>query len=73
MTLEDWDRIGRNTPTLVKIMPSGRFFMEDFSYAAGLAATIKALAENKLLHSDALTVTRKAIGENCEDASNWNE
>ncbi len=73
MTLEDWDRIGRNTPTLVNIMPSGRFLMEDFYYAGGLPAVIKALAENKLLHSDALTVTGKSIGENCEDASNWNE
>jgi len=33
MTLEDWDRIGRDTPTLVDIMPSGRFLMEDFYYA----------------------------------------
>src|SRR3954453_10633107 len=33
--LEDWTRIGRNTPTLVDLMPSGRFLMEEFYYAGG--------------------------------------
>jgi L-arabonate dehydrase len=73
MTLDDWDRIGHNTPTLVNIMPSGRYLMEDFYYAGGLPAVIKALTGTKLLHSEALTVTGKSIGENCEDATNWNE
>jgi L-arabonate dehydrase len=72
MTLDDWDRIGRNTPTLVDLMPSGRFLMEDFYYAGGLPAVIRTLDEHKLLHSDALTVTGKTIAENCADAPNWN-
>src|SRR5258708_26332161 len=73
LTLDDWDRIGRNTPTLVDLMPSGRFLMEDFYYAGGLPAVIRALDEHNLLHSNALTVTGKSIGENCKDAPNWNE
>jgi len=73
MTLEDWDRIGRDTPTLVDIMPSGRFLMEDFYYAGGVPAVIRMLAEHKLLHETALTVTGKTITENCKDAPNWNE
>ncbi|HXC42067.1 MAG TPA: IlvD/Edd family dehydratase [Candidatus Dormibacteraeota bacterium] len=73
LTLDDWDRIGRNTPTLVDLMPSGRFLMEDFYYAGGLPAVIRALDSKNLLHSNALTVTGKSIGENCKDAPNWNE
>jgi dihydroxy-acid dehydratase len=73
MTLDDWDRIGRNTPTLVDIMPSGRFLMEDFYYAGGVPAVVRMLAERKLLHEGALTVTGKTITENCLDAPNWNE
>src|SRR6202167_5098549 len=73
LTLDDWDRIGRNTPTLVDLMPSGRFLMEDFYYAGGLPAVIRALDSKNLLHSNALTVTGKVIGENCKDAPNWNE
>jgi dihydroxy-acid dehydratase len=73
ITLDDWDRLGRETPTLVDLMPSGRFLMEDFYYAGGQPAVIRALAEHNLLHSDALTVTGKSILENCKDAPNWNQ
>jgi dihydroxy-acid dehydratase len=73
LTLEDWDRLGRDTPTLVDLMPSGRFLMEDFYYAGGLPAVVRSLAEHRLLHPDALTVTGKSIFENCRDAANWND
>ena len=43
VTLDDWDRLGRDVPTLVDLMPSGRFLMEDFYYAGGLPAVIRAL------------------------------
>src|ERR1700692_4094608 len=29
LSLDDWDRLGRNIPTVVDLMPSGRFLMED--------------------------------------------
>jgi dihydroxy-acid dehydratase len=73
LTLEDWDRIGRETPTIVDLMPSGRFLMEDFYYAGGLPAVVRSLAEHQLLHADALTVTGKTIFDNCKDAPNWNQ
>jgi len=46
--------------------------MEDYYYAGGLPAVIRALDSHNLLHADALTVTGKSIGENCKDAPNWN-
>jgi len=73
LTLKDWDHLGRDVPTLVDLMPSGRFLMEDFYYAGGLPAVIRALAEHHLLHPNALTVTGKSIFENCKDAPNWNQ
>src|ERR1019366_4592366 len=45
VTLDDWDRLGRDVPTLVDLMPSGRFLMEDFYYAGGLPAVIRALVQ----------------------------
>jgi dihydroxy-acid dehydratase len=72
-TLDDWDRLGRDVPTLVDLMPSGRFLMEDFYYAGGLPAVIKALGEKDLIHKDALTVNGKTIWENCKTAPNWNQ
>ena len=53
-------------------MPSGRFLMEDFYYAGGLPAVIRALDQRKLIHRDALTVNGKTIWENCQAAPNWN-
>jgi L-arabonate dehydrase len=72
VTLDDWDRMGRNVPTLVDLMPSGRFLMEDFYYAGGLPAVIRALGERNLIHRDAVTVNGKTIWENCQNADNWN-
>jgi dihydroxyacid dehydratase/phosphogluconate dehydratase len=72
LSLDDWDRFGRDVPTLVDLKPSGRFLMEDFYYAGGLPAVMRALAERDLLHRDALTVNGKTIWENCQEAANWN-
>ena len=72
VSLQDWDRFGRDVPTLVDLKPSGRFLMEDFHYAGGLPAVLRALGERGLLNRDAMTVNGKTIWENCRDAPNWN-
>jgi dihydroxy-acid dehydratase len=71
-SLEDWDEFGREVPTLVDIMPSGKWLMEDYYYAGGLPAVLKMLGENGLLDKDAPTVSGKSIWENVKDAPNWN-
>jgi len=73
VTLEDWDRIGHDTPTLVDLKPSGRYLMEDYYYAGGLPAVIRHLGDQNLLHRDAMTVNGQSIWENCKDAPNWNK
>src|SRR5213078_4225623 len=50
LTLADWDRCGRDVPTLVNLMPSGRFLMEDFCYAGGIPALMKRIED--MLHLD---------------------
>ncbi|MGP1394919.1 MAG: IlvD/Edd family dehydratase [Inquilinaceae bacterium] len=71
-TLEDWDRLGHDVPTLLDLMPSGRFLMEDFYYAGGLPAIIRELGGLDLLYRDAGTVNGRTIWENCADAPCWN-
>jgi dihydroxy-acid dehydratase len=73
LSLEDWDALGRDCPTVVNLMPSGQFLMEDFFYAGGLPAVIRALGEHDRLHRDALTVNGRTIWENSCQAPNWNE
>jgi dihydroxy-acid dehydratase len=70
--LEDWDRYGREVPTLVDIMPSGKWLMEDYYYAGGLPAVMRALGEHGLLDKDALTVNGQTMWDNVKDAPNWN-
>jgi len=70
LSLDDWDRLGRDMPCLVDLMPSGRFLMEDFYYAGGLPVVIKEIG--KYLHKKALTVNGRTIWDNCKDAVNYN-
>ncbi|HEV7255239.1 MAG TPA: IlvD/Edd family dehydratase [Mesorhizobium sp.] len=70
LTLDDWDSYGRDVPTILNLMPSGRYLMEDFCYAGGLPALMKEVAE--LLDLDALTVTGRTVGENIAIAVNHN-
>jgi dihydroxyacid dehydratase/phosphogluconate dehydratase len=72
LKLGDWDRLGRDVPTLVDLMPSGRFLMEDLYYAGGLPAVIRSLGEHGLLHREALTANGKTIWENCQNAQVFN-
>ncbi|MDF2234806.1 L-arabinonate dehydratase [Albimonas sp. CAU 1670] len=73
LTLDDWDRLGRDIPTIVNLMPSGDYLMEEFFYAGGLPVVLKRLGEAGLLHRDALTVSGESAWEQVKDARNWNE
>jgi L-arabonate dehydrase len=70
--LEDFDRLGRGVHTLVNLMPSGKYLMEDFYYSGGLPAVLRELGENNLLNKSALTVNGRTIWENNKDAPCWN-
>ncbi len=72
LSLEDWDRLGREVPCLVNLMPSGAFLMEDFYYAGGLPVVLRELGERGLLHKSAITANGKAIWDNVKDATCWN-
>ncbi|XUM19554.1 IlvD/Edd family dehydratase [Bradyrhizobium oligotrophicum S58] len=72
LTLDDFDRLCRDVHCLVDLMPSGRFLMEDFYYAGGLPAVLRALGERGLLHKDARTVNGKTLWDNVAEAPNYN-
>jgi dihydroxy-acid dehydratase len=66
LELEAFDRLAREVPLLVNLMPSGTYLMEDFYYAGGLPAVVSELGDR--LHRDAVTVTGRSIGRNCDGA-----
>lgn len=70
LELKDFDILGSNVPLLVNLMPSGKFLMEDFFDAGGLPVVINQLRDS--LHTDAITVNGKPIGENNQHAECYN-
>lgn len=74
LELEDWTTIGRGTPTIVDLQPSGRYLMEEFYYAGGVPAVMRRLGEANLLpHPEALTVTGRSLWDNVQDAPCFND
>ncbi len=74
LDLDDWSRIGRGTPTLVDLQPSGRFLMEEFYYAGGLPAVLRRLGEaDRLPHREALTVNGRTLWDNVKEAPLYND
>jgi dihydroxy-acid dehydratase len=58
--------MGRETPVLVDLKPSGQHYMEHFHAAGGMATLLREL--RPLLHLDALTVTGRSLGEEIDAA-----
>ncbi|HEY2256704.1 MAG TPA: dihydroxy-acid dehydratase, partial [Variovorax sp.] len=64
--LQALDRMGRETPVLLDLKPSGQHYMEDFHQAGGMATLLREL--KPLLRLEALTVTGRTLGEEIERA-----
>ena len=72
MTLDELDALGRVTPLIANVRPSGKdYLMEDFYFAGGLRALMKQIESR--LDCSALTVTGRSMGENLEGAKVYNE
>lgn len=57
LRLEDFDKISRAIPNIVKLLPSGSHSMEELDRAGGISAVIKLLIEAKLFNGECITVT----------------
>jgi dihydroxy-acid dehydratase len=69
--LDDIDAIGRTTPVIANIRPSGsEYLMEDFFYAGGLPTLMQELGDK--LDLSATTVTGQTLGECISGAKNYN-
>jgi len=71
LDLDRFDALSRRTPVVGNIRPSGKYLMEDFFYAGGLRAAMGRIAD--LLHTDALTVNGRTLGENIAGAQVYEE
>ena len=67
LDVDRFDALSRKVPLLANVRPSGKYLMEDFYYAGGLRALLKALGG--LIKPKARTVNGKTIGQNVADAA----
>ncbi len=72
LTLDDLDALGRTTPLIANVRPSGKdYLMEDFFYAGGLRALMKQLEER--LDTSVITVTGKTLAQCLDGAKVYND
>jgi L-arabonate dehydrase len=69
LDLADFDEFSSRIPLIANVQPSGEHWIEDLFYAGGLPAVMKEI--EKHLHTDALTVNGKTLGENIAKAECW--
>ncbi|MBL8323954.1 MAG: dihydroxy-acid dehydratase, partial [Rubrivivax sp.] len=70
LSIDDFEKLGSEMPCLVNLQPSGEYLMEDFCYAGGLPAVMKAI--EKFLHLDIVTANGQTVRENIGSAQNYN-
>src|SRR5690606_3713531 len=71
LTLDDFERIGRRTPVLADLRPSGRYMMSELVAIGGIQPLMKRLLTVGLLHGDCLTVTGQTLAQNLADVADY--
>jgi dihydroxy-acid dehydratase len=68
LSVDDFDRISRNTPLLCDLKPGGKYVAADYYNAGGSRLLAARLIEAGLLHKDCIHVTGRTIAEEATDA-----
>ena len=66
LSLDDFTRIGKRSPVLADLRPSGRYLMSELVAIGGIQPLMKMLLEGGLLHGECLSVTGQTLRENLE-------
>mgnify|MGYP001574310084 FL=1 len=67
LTLKDFERIGKRTPVVADLKPSGKYSMAELVKIGGVAPLMKTLIKHNLMHGDCMTVTGKTISKNLKN------
>ena len=73
LSLDDFERIGKRTPVLADLRPSGNFLMSELIEIGGIVPLMKIMLEKDLLDGTQMTVTGKTLEENLADYGNYPE
>lgn len=64
LSLDDFDRLSKNTPYIADMKPGGRYVMADLDRYGGVALVGKRLLDAGLLNGDTIAINGKTLAEN---------
>tara|TARA_Y100000768_G_scaffold319375_1_gene255021 strand:+ start:263 stop:1936 length:1674 start_codon:yes stop_codon:yes gene_type:complete len=73
ISLDDFQRLGKRTPVLADLKPSGNYLMSELIEIGGIVPLMRKMLEKQLLHGDQMTVTGQTLEENLSDSKNYPE
>ena len=69
LAIDEIDHISRRTPLLCDLKPGGRFAAVELHRAGGIALLTRRLLDGGYVDGDAITVTGRTLGEECESVA----
>ena len=71
LTLDDFVRIGKDTPMLADVRPSGKYMMSELVAIGGIQPLMKRMLDAGMLDGSCLTVTGKTLAENLANVPDY--
>ena len=73
LSLDDFTRIGKETPMVADLRPSGKYLMSELINIGGIQPLMKIMLDRGMLDGDCLTVTGRTLAENLTDVTPYPE
>lgn len=73
LTLDDFVRLGKDTPVVADVRPSGKYLMSELIKIGGIQPLMKRMLDAGMLDGSCLTVTGKTLAENLADVKDYPE
>lgn len=73
LTLDDFVRLGKDTPVVADVRPSGKYLMSELVQIGGIQPLMKRMLDAGMLDGSCLTVTGKTLAENLADVEDYPE
>lgn len=71
LDIDDFTRLGKRTPVLADLKPSGKYVMQRLIEIGGILPLMKMLLDKGLLRGDCMTVTGKTIAQNLKGVKKY--
>ncbi|VVO55780.1 Dihydroxy-acid dehydratase [Pseudomonas fluorescens] len=71
LTLDDFVELGKVSPVVADLRPSGKYMMSELVAIGGIQPLMKRMLAAGMLHGDAMTVTGKTLAENLENVADY--